>query len=103
MASNPNLFLQDNFISRFFRIFGLCYQNTRKAGRHYQILQLYNDFNLFHDTSKVPLTSSQTGVLVSAVPSMRKSMAPLCKTRGAAQDQRRETTAFFRSPSVRIG
>lgn len=37
-----------------------CHEHTRKAGSHYQIVILYNDFKSYHDTSKVPLTVSQS-------------------------------------------
>lgn len=61
MSFNRTLFLQDNFISRFSIIFVVFYQNTRKAGSHYQILLLYSDFNSVHNAKKVPSTSSQMG------------------------------------------
>lgn len=81
--------------------------NTRKAGNHYQILLLYNDFKTFHDTSQVPLTSCQSdrgsGVSYTTNQQINDS---LYKTRGEAQDQRREMLAFLdshrRSPTVRI-
>lgn len=41
------------------------------------------------------LVVSQTGVLGSVTPPTSKSMTPLCKPRGASQDQRKEMLAFL--------
>lgn len=75
LSSNPSRALQ-TFIQVLQIIWSLCYQSTRKAGIHYQTLLLYNDFKSFHDTNKVPLTGSQTWVMVPTLPPASKSNDP---------------------------
>lgn len=88
MSSNPDLFLWGN-IQILQNIWGLYYQKTRKAGSHYQILLLYNDFKSFHDTNKVPLTSrSQSDRRSSVVYTTKQKTSDLLGKIRAAQDQR---------------
>lgn len=103
MSSNLNLFLQNNFISRFSRIFGVFFfffnQNTRKAGSHYQTLLIYA-FKSFHDMSASDYESDRGSGVSCATNQQTRDQ--LCETRAAAHDQRRDNVGDLRSLTVRI-
>lgn len=102
MSSNLNLFLQNNFISRFSRIFGVFFflnQNTRKAGSHYQTLLIYNAFKSFHDMSASDYESDRGSGVSYATNQQTRDQ--LCETRAAAHDQR-DNVGDLRSLTVRI-
>lgn len=85
-----------------------CHENTRKAGSHYQIVILYNDFKSYHDTSKVPPTVSQTWVMVSTLPptnTANDSPTPIKQEEHTGSKSRQcwqSPSKNLRSPTVRF-